>query len=936
VLTGLVSHYRVVSPLGAGGMSVVYKAIDTRLNRPVAIKAIAEKHGLDTSATLRLRREALAAASLDHPYICKIYELLETDAGTLIVMEFVEGETLGVVLSRGVPALVDALRYGAEIAEGLANAHGRGLVHRDIKPSNIMVTPHGHVKLLDFGIVRAADLVLDGATRTYSALTQPGAVAGSPFYMSPEQALGFPVDGRSDLFSLGTVLFECLTGVLPFEGATRDAYVQAMLAGRVRPLEQLAPTVPPEVAKIVRQCLESERSRRLDSAATLATELGRAAGMLSGSGAFSAARRPSRTARIVQGALVVLTVLGLAGAYGLWRSSRGAADPTPRTMIAAVTWPSGESDPRVSPDGRWLSFLSNRDGSDRLFVQPVDGGTATLVDIVATEVVSHAWSPDGREIVCVVRQPRGTSLQVVPAFFGGLPRITIPIEPDPEDVRVLRWIGGEVFVAGNLGFAGHPLWRFTLSTGAREDLSKGWSITPAYRGGDISADGREIVFAARHEGQTDLWAVRTDGSGFHRLTNDAYIERNPVWIGNTGRIAFQSGQSGQLDLWEMAPGSGQPAQLTSSPTIEIPAGASPDGSVLAFEQAAESATLWALEGGRTRQLTSDALRDFWPSLSEDGSRLAFQRARTTVREGIQYFDSQILVASGNTAPASAQPQSVGDGFGARISPDGEWVAYLQRANDPSHMILQLRNIRTGEARTVWERCPPVGISGSLPIDWLEQHVVWSPRANELLFVGLREGGTFIGRSRIQPSAPVDVVVAPSGVVRDIRPSPDGRVLAYLVRASGGFALHALDLQTGSDSVIATEAAPDPFVFLRGWTAGGSLLLLRTHPGPTGSFEIAAIDVSTAGARRPIATFGDAFVTTSRLDAAGKRLLVTRAEAGIHNIYSLSLADGRLTRLSDNQLPGVSFTGIESASNGAIVYSRPESRRDIWIARRAAR
>jgi Tol biopolymer transport system component len=955
LIAGLVSHYRVVSTLGAGGMGVVYKAIDTRLNRPVAIKAIADKHGLDTSATLRLRREALAAASLDHPYICKIYELLETDSGTLIVMEFVEGETLAVVLERGVPPLVDALRYGAETAEGLANAHAHGLVHRDIKPSNIMVTRHGHVKLLDFGIVRSNDPG-SGVTETQGALTLPGAVAGSPFYMSPEQALGQPVDGRSDLFSLGTVLYQCLTGELPFEGKTRDGYVQAMLHGRVRPIDQLAPAIPPAVRKVVLQCLENDRTRRMDSAAAVATELGRAADALSGSGVVAAAARPrSHVNWGLQVAAVVVAVTALAGAYRLWRASQAASDSTRRTMIAAVTWPSAEFDPRVSPDGRWLSFLSDRDGAVKLFVQPIDGGNATPIKIAAAAVLSHAWSPDGKEIACVARHPLGTTLHVLSAFSGGPPRISVPIEPAPEDVRVLRWIGDEVFLYGNLGFAGRPLWRVTLATGARQDLTKTWpATTPAYRTIDVSPDGREVVFLARHEGQTDLWTAHINGASMRRLTNDANIERDPVWIGNTGRIAFQSGASGQVDLWEIDNVSGRVAQMTSSPTIESPSGASPDGGVLAFEQTAQSATLWMLDPkGVSRQLTSDALSDFWPSLSGDGTRLAFQRAGTTVREGIQYFDSRVLVmpvgagflqgppAAGSLPPA--QPQSVSDGFGARLSPDGVWVAYLQRSADPAQMILQAKNIRTGESRTVWDRCLPVGLSNSLPVDWAVQQVVWRPHSTELLFVGLRDGHQFIGRANLASSAAADVLVQGSAAtILDLRPSADGRVLAYLARRGdpserrAQFEVHSHDLTTGSDTLVGREQVPETDnLMLSGWIGTASVLLLRSHPKASSAFDVEVSELTLAGAKRLIGTIEDAFVTTARLDGPGARLLITRMENGVHNIFALRIAGGGLQRLTENPLPGVSFAGIEPTASGAIVYSRPEWRRDIWLARKSA-
>ena len=209
MIAELVGHYRVVAALGSGGMGTVWKAIDTRLNRPVALKAIRDTRTRKYQrAVLRLRAEALAAASLDHPYICKVYELLETGSATLVVMEFVEGETLGDILSRRTPSLGETLRYGSEIAEGLGNAHARGIVHRDVKPNNVMVTPHGHIKLLDFGIAR----INTDAGLTQSGLTLPGDIPGTPQYMAPEQALGRPLDGRADLFALGVVLFRCLAG----------------------------------------------------------------------------------------------------------------------------------------------------------------------------------------------------------------------------------------------------------------------------------------------------------------------------------------------------------------------------------------------------------------------------------------------------------------------------------------------------------------------------------------------------------------------------------------------------------------------------------------------------------------------------------------------------------------------------------------------------
>jgi serine/threonine protein kinase len=263
-------------------MGVVHKAIDTRLNRPVAIKTIPEGSGLDTAAVLKLRAEAQAAASLDHPYICKIYELLDTNDGTLIVMEFVEGETLAWTLLRdGSLPYTDVLRYGAEIAEGLAAAHARGIVHRDVKPANVIVTPHGHVKLLDFGLARVAERP-SGMTTTEAGQTHTRTAAGTPIHMAPEQALGQRIDGRADLFSLGVLMFECITGQLPFQGPTRDAYMQDLLRGRPRSLKQLAPAVPEEACEVVHACLAPDPEHRPESAPVVAQQLRSISDRLSG------------------------------------------------------------------------------------------------------------------------------------------------------------------------------------------------------------------------------------------------------------------------------------------------------------------------------------------------------------------------------------------------------------------------------------------------------------------------------------------------------------------------------------------------------------------------------------------------------------------------------------------------------------------------------
>src|SRR5262245_40780750 len=248
-------RYRIVSRLGVGGMGIVYKATDSQLNRAVAIKAVEERRLL-AGGTSRLRAEALAAAPLDHPYICKIYVLVETPSETFIVMEYLEGETLASMLKRGPLPLLQALLLGREIAEGLANAHARGLVHRDVKPANVMVTSHGHVKLLDFGIA-GADVESSPKDVTRTLSTQLTIHAGTPQYMAPEQVSGERVTTRADLFSLGVVLYGCLTGRLPFSGTTTFDYVRHVLQSAPRRLDKIAPETPSDLVDLI------DRLRRL-------------------------------------------------------------------------------------------------------------------------------------------------------------------------------------------------------------------------------------------------------------------------------------------------------------------------------------------------------------------------------------------------------------------------------------------------------------------------------------------------------------------------------------------------------------------------------------------------------------------------------------------------------------------------------------------------
>jgi predicted Zn-dependent protease/predicted Ser/Thr protein kinase len=321
-----VSHYRILSELGSGGMGVVYRAEDLTLGRHVAVKFLSAQLNTDPDARRRFIHEAKAAAALDHSGICTVYDTGEADGAPFIAMAFIEGETLRDRIVRGPLPLAEALGIALQVAEALQEAHAKGVVHRDVKPANIMLTPKGQAKVMDFGLAQLA-----GA----SQLTRSGTTLGTAAYISPEQARGEEADGRTDLWSLGVVLYELVCGRRPFQGEHEGALYHNLMHGEPTPLTALRTGVPIELDRIVGKCLAKDAGRRYQHADELAVDLRRLRGVLDETQSLAPVSAPRRSVTVPKRTVVLLLILAVAvaGSWALWRVGR---TPPPAENVLAV------------------------------------------------------------------------------------------------------------------------------------------------------------------------------------------------------------------------------------------------------------------------------------------------------------------------------------------------------------------------------------------------------------------------------------------------------------------------------------------------------------------------------------------------------------------------------------------------------------------------
>jgi len=849
--------YEIVARIGSGGMSEVYRAHDSRIRRDVALKVLPPAYAKFADRMHRFEQEARAVGALNHPNLLTIFDAGTSDGKPYIVTELLEGHTLRSLLrDNGVAAKLPirkAIDYSIQIANGLAAAHERGVIHRDLKPENLFVTKDGRVKILDFGVakLRSADEFALSDDETMEQDTSPGTVIGTVGYMSPEQVRGQAVDGRSDIFSLGTVMYEMVAGAHPFRGDSPADTMSAILREEPPNLGATNPNVTAGLERVVRHCMEKSPEQRFQSARDLAFHLDM---LSSGSGTVPTVEMPilsrRRFAAIAAGAALLLA--GLAGGWLLQsRTSRTAA---PQKRFMQLTYDEGlELAPSLAPDGQTFVFARGGGNSADIYLQRVGGRNAIdLTKRCPAADTQPAFSPDGTQIA-YRSECDGGGIFVMGATGESSRRITDGCFNPSWSPDGRQLVCGEESIGITPTSRGmmSGLWIIDVESGTKKKLLARDAVQPNW-----SPHGNRIAYwgMVGESAQRDIWTIdptaKDPKGSIVRVTSDAAVDWNPVWSHDGQYLYFGSDRDGSMNLWRVridevsgeVEGTPEPVNLPARFSGQY--SLSRDDSRIAYAAVDQTEALKAVAfdpvtgttSGEPRRVLAGSFLVFSSQVSPDGKLIA------VTNRGGQEDLYVVEIATGEVR------QLTNDGAhdrGATWSPDGSEIYFYSQRDTNRYEIWRIHADGSGLARVTTTSGRSVWYPGM------------APDGNRLAF--FNDENTYIMQDgRIQPLPPAPPGLHPAMMAW----SPDGTMLAGELRNMPGIAIYTL-ADRSYRRLTTSGARPI-------WLPGGREILYSD----AGKLSIA--DVGT-GTSRPVTT--GLPISAMSLSADGRTLVYSERNIG---------------------------------------------------------
>jgi eukaryotic-like serine/threonine-protein kinase len=858
--------YEIVSSLGAGGMGEVYRARDESLGREVAIKVLPKELASDPDRLRRFEQEARAAAALNHPNILAVYGFSTTEEhAPYLVTELLQGQTLRERLQQGEIPVRKAVEFALQAARGLAAAHDRGIVHRDLKPENLFLTRDGVVKILDFGL---AKLIVPEATSKTSvataSFTEVGVVLGTAGYMSPEQVRGQVVDHRSDIFSLGAILYEMLSGKRAFEGKTAADTMSAIL--KEEPAEPSASgRLPPALGRMVDRCLEKDPAERFQSARDLAFNLELLSREETGSGA--AVALPARKGR--RWLIAGLGALALLGAAGLGFLARGlkprAEDSSPAELRRLTDFVGMEEFPALSPDGKSVAFTADVSGRRQIWVRLLAGGTPLQVTQDDADHQYPRWSPDSSSLI----------------YFSPSQ------EPDGE---------GKIWQISALGGMARPL-------------------VSSLSGGDLSHDGKHIAYFHSNQGEVELALADPDGSNSRKLIvlPNQYNYSDLRWSPDDRKLGFQRGRTFDYDVFYVPAEGGSVQAITQDGNPLEGFAWLPDGSGVVYSSSRgdtvlylRTMNLWSVQtGGKNlRQLTFGETSYISPDLDRHGNIVATRRQihfdiwrypvdgspEENVRRG-----AQITHQTGKVQTPSAGPG------------DRELV-YL--SDSGGHGNLWILNLETQQNRQVtFEHDPQLTIG--VP--------VWSPDGKYIAYVKRGLTAWNVDLWLMSPDGSHAHKVSEGGGWACW--SPDSQWLYFSPPSQNGFRIDKASPAGGGNLLVRPEGQKPAA------DAGGRLFFVQSLPALNGlsDMEILVADPENGRGRRLARISGSRLsswlLMQPVLSPDGKGLALLLTDGPTTDIWAQPTAGGPMRRITDFGRQATFITRrVSWSSDGHSIYA----------------
>lgn len=958
--------YKIIHRIGAGGMGQVYLAHDSKLDRNVALKLLNPKLTGNHEHLLRFKQEARAASALNHPYILTIYEFGTSDEGVhFIASEYVEGRTLNRWSAEKDLDLAKQLDVLIRVASALSAAHEAGIVHRDVKPENVIVRPDGYVKVVDFGLVKLLEKFA-GSDSDSSVETSPqvktgsGVVMGTASYMSPEQAKGRKIDQRSDIFSFGVVLFEIVTGYLPFSGDSAMEIIASILHKEPRSIHD--DSIPAEIKRIIDKALKKDPDERYQTMVDLlvdlrearrevefqhkleriskqfpgddVTKMHRIAQMTNPDGGNIAVRIFGGRKYLYIPTALLLIVIAVAVAWFVPKIidiSKNSSGKVPAGIQKITNWANaaGElsSNASFSGDGRFVAFGSTQSGTTSIWVKQTNKGDA--IQLTKDEYYNRypIWSPDGDEIAYYSGRGESGGIWRV-AQMGGQQKPVV--ENIGAESKPKRWSkSGKIYYQ-----SGSELYSVDANSGEVVKLTDFASKNINPRIVDISPDERNAAFLSIENNSFNIFTIDLASSVINKVYETPNQIENFVWHPDSGRIILSRREGEFYQIFSVDLAGDSPVQLSFSDGDSFIEDISRDGLQILFSSVTEMSDLWRLDVSSSKEslIASQIDAELWADASPVNRSVVYQSIRN-LRQGSNLFNGSLMI---QTAEEDGRPAAVTEqGFLPQWSPDGKSIAFLRRTGARFEIWSiqsngdQLRKIVEDGTLNSSYRITPYLLNESVVYSW-------SGDGTKIAYSGEQEGVSNI-RIAAADGAGSEAV---SGNTEKNRThacpiwSPDGKKLAFVWRdrnpEPGSKPKIGLKIYTESSGEIREIALGDERVRFLGWSENGNDLIYlsakreREFSLTPPQSILTSVSPDTRE-KRVLKTFEQIYFDNVHLSPDRRSLAFTARTGGKDDIWIWRTGDNDARRITDNRDSRLYFSSLKWSPDSGAIYFGKQSR-----------